>query len=85
MLGGWGRDTLAGGDGDDTLWGGIGDDALSGDNGDDLIFAGFGNDTLNGLGMLLHQGPPAWKMWFGLEPAVTPELRGMMEKSILGN
>tara|TARA_R110000868_G_scaffold10900_11_gene52770 strand:- start:13431 stop:14282 length:852 start_codon:yes stop_codon:yes gene_type:complete len=44
-----------------------------------------GNDTLNGLGMLLHQGPPAWKMWFGLEPAVTPELRGMMEKSILGN
>ena len=44
-----------------------------------------GNDTLNGLGMLLHQGPPAWKMWFGVEPTVTADLRRMMEKSILGN
>jgi shikimate dehydrogenase len=41
-----------------------------------------GNPTVNGLGMLLHQGPPAWKAWFGIEPAVTAELRAMMEKSI---
>jgi len=41
-----------------------------------------GNRTLNGLGMLLHQGPPAWKLWFGIEPTVTVELREKMEKSI---
>ncbi|NQU71458.1 MAG: shikimate dehydrogenase [Rhodospirillales bacterium] len=44
-----------------------------------------GNPTLNGLGMLLHQGPPAWKMWFDLEPTVTAELRERMEQSIAGN
>jgi shikimate dehydrogenase len=43
-----------------------------------------GNPTVNGLGMLLHQGRPAWKAWFGIEPAVTAELRGIMEKSIRG-
>jgi shikimate dehydrogenase len=43
-----------------------------------------GNDTLNGLGMLLHQGIPAWRMWFGVEPTVTDELRQIMEASILG-
>jgi len=43
-----------------------------------------GNRTVNGLGMLLHQGIPAWKMWFGIEPVVTPELREMMERSIAG-
>ena len=41
-----------------------------------------GNPTLNGLGMLLFQGLPAWKFWFGVEPQVTPELRTLMEKSI---
>lgn len=41
-----------------------------------------GNRTVNGLGMLLHQGRPAWKAWFGIEPAVTAELRAIMEKSI---
>jgi shikimate dehydrogenase len=41
-----------------------------------------GNRTVNGLGMLLHQGRPAWKAWFGLEPKVTAELRSIMEKSI---
>ena len=41
-----------------------------------------GNRTINGLGMLLHQGPPAWKLWFGLEPTVTAELREKMELSI---
>ena len=41
-----------------------------------------GNPTLNGLGMLLHQGRPAWKAWFGIEPEVTEELRGLMERSL---
>jgi len=43
-----------------------------------------GNRTLNGLGMLIHQGPPAWKLWFGLEPTVTAELREIMERSLTG-
>ncbi len=41
-----------------------------------------GNPTVNGLGMLLHQGRPSWKAWFGIEPEVTAELRAAMEKSI---
>jgi shikimate dehydrogenase len=41
-----------------------------------------GNRTLNGLGMLLHQGRPAWKSWFGIEPAVTPRLRAIIEASL---
>ena len=44
-----------------------------------------GNRTVGGLGMLLHQGPPAWKLWFDLSPTVTPELRAMMEASIDGH
>ena len=43
-----------------------------------------GNRTVNGLGMLLHQGRPAWKLWFGLEPEVTSDLRRRMERSIAG-
>ena len=34
-----------------------------------------GHRTVTGLGMLLHQGIPAWKAWFGIEPKVTAELR----------
>jgi shikimate dehydrogenase len=41
-----------------------------------------GNPTVNGLGMLLNQGRPAWKAWFGLEPEVTVELRKMVEKTV---
>ena len=44
-----------------------------------------GNRTVNGLGMLLHQGPPAWKRWFDVEPTVTAELRARMEHSIAGD
>ena len=44
-----------------------------------------GNPVVGGLGMLLHQGPPAWKLWFGLDPRVTPELRAMMEAGIRGD
>jgi len=40
------------------------------------------NRTLNGLGMLLNQGRPAWKAWFGIEPEVTAELRAMVERTI---
>ncbi|MBM3608176.1 MAG: shikimate dehydrogenase, partial [Alphaproteobacteria bacterium] len=41
-----------------------------------------GNQTINGLGMLLHQGRPAWKNWFGLDVEVTPELRRLIEATI---
>ncbi|HEY6241907.1 MAG TPA: shikimate dehydrogenase, partial [Burkholderiales bacterium] len=41
-----------------------------------------GNRTVNGLGMLLHQGRPAWKAWFGIEPEVTAELRATIERTI---
>jgi shikimate 5-dehydrogenase len=34
--------------------------------------------------MLLHQGIPAWRMWFDVEPTVTDKLRQIMESSILG-
>ncbi|MDH3240630.1 MAG: shikimate dehydrogenase [Alphaproteobacteria bacterium] len=41
-----------------------------------------GNRTVNGLGMLIHQGPPAWKLWFDIVPSVTAELRQRIERSI---
>ena len=41
-----------------------------------------GNRTINGLGMLLHQGRPAWKAWFGIEPEVTPELHALLAATI---
>jgi shikimate dehydrogenase len=41
-----------------------------------------GNRAINGLGMLLNQGRPAWKAWFGIEPDVTAELRAIVEKTI---
>lgn len=34
-----------------------------------------GLKTADGLGMLLHQARPAFKLWFGVLPEVTPELR----------
>ena len=43
-----------------------------------------GNATVGGLGMLLHQGPPAWKLWFGIEPRVTDDLRDTMANSLVG-
>lgn len=43
-----------------------------------------GNRTVNGLGMLIHQGPAAWKLWFNIVPTVTAELRERMERSIAG-
>jgi shikimate dehydrogenase len=41
-----------------------------------------GNRSVTGLGMLLHQGVPAWQAWFGIEPKVTPELRAAVEAAI---
>jgi shikimate dehydrogenase len=41
-----------------------------------------GNRTITGLGMLLHQGIPAWKAWFGIEPKVTAELRAKIEATL---
>ena len=41
-----------------------------------------GNRTVTGLGMLLHQGRPTWKAWFGIEPKVTAELRELIEKTL---
>lgn len=41
-----------------------------------------GHPTVRGLGMLLHQGPLAWKRWFGIEPSVTPELWRLVEASV---
>jgi shikimate dehydrogenase len=41
-----------------------------------------GNRTVTGLGMLLHQGIPAWQAWFGITPAVTAELRARIEATL---
>ena len=41
-----------------------------------------GNRTVDGLGMLLHQACIAWQLWFGLDPAVTPELRAAIEATL---
>jgi shikimate dehydrogenase len=41
-----------------------------------------GNRSVTGLGMLLHQGIPAWKAWFGIEPKVTAELRAKIEATL---
>jgi shikimate dehydrogenase len=41
-----------------------------------------GNRTVTGLGMLLHQGIPAWQAWFGISPKVTPKLRALIEATL---
>jgi shikimate dehydrogenase len=41
-----------------------------------------GNRTVTGLGMLLHQGIPAWQAWFGITPKVTAELRARIEATL---
>lgn len=41
-----------------------------------------GNPIVNGLGMLLHQARPAFEAWFGIRPAVTSQLREMIEASL---
>ena len=41
-----------------------------------------GARTVNGLGMLLHQGRPAWRSWFDREVEVTAALRALIEATI---
>jgi shikimate dehydrogenase len=41
-----------------------------------------GNRTVDGLGMLLHQACIAWKLWFDIDPDVTPDLRATVEATI---
>ncbi|WP_026791471.1 shikimate dehydrogenase [Pleomorphomonas oryzae] len=38
--------------------------------------------TVDGLGMLLHQAVPGFTRWFGRRPAVTPELRTLIEADL---
>jgi shikimate dehydrogenase len=38
--------------------------------------------TVDGLGMLLHQAAPGFERWFGVRPAVTPDLRALIEDDI---
>jgi len=39
--------------------------------------------TIGGLGMLLHQSRPAWKLWFGIDPEITKNLWDVMEADIV--
>ncbi len=41
-----------------------------------------GHRTADGLGMLLHQAVRGFSLWFGIRPAVTPELRALIEADL---
>jgi shikimate dehydrogenase len=41
-----------------------------------------GHNTVDGLGMLLHQAVPGFERWFGVRPEVTPELRAKIEATL---
>lgn len=41
-----------------------------------------GNPTVNGLGMLVHQATAAFNAWFGVMPAVTPDLLAKLTASL---
>lgn len=44
-----------------------------------------GLQTVDGLGMLLHQAVPGFEKWFGVRPEVTAELREVVVGDILGD
>lgn len=41
-----------------------------------------GLQTVDGLGMLLHQAVPGFERWFGIRPDVTPELHALVAADI---
>ena len=41
-----------------------------------------GYETIDGLGMLMHQGVPAFEAFFGVTPKVTPSLRKNLEEAL---
>ncbi len=41
-----------------------------------------GLNTVDGLGMLLHQAVPGFEAWFGVRPEVTPSLRAAIEATL---
>ena len=41
-----------------------------------------GYKTIDGLGMLMHQGVPAFEAFFGVTPKVTPSLRKNLEEAL---
>lgn len=41
-----------------------------------------GHAAVDGLGMLLHQGRPGFRAWFGVDPEVTPSLRDELAADI---
>ena len=41
-----------------------------------------GHQTIDGLGMLMHQAVPAFAAFFGATPCVTPDLRAELEKAL---
>jgi shikimate dehydrogenase len=43
---------------------------------------GRGLQAADGLGMLLHQAVRGFALWFGKKPAVTPELRALLEADL---
>ncbi len=43
----------------------------------------YGLRTVDGLGMLLHQAIPGFEKWFDIRPEVTPELRSMLERTVM--
>ncbi len=43
---------------------------------------GLGLRTVDGLGMLMHQGVPAFEAFFGVSPKVTPALRQHLEEAL---
>jgi shikimate dehydrogenase len=42
-----------------------------------------GHQTIDGLGMLMHQAAPSFEAFFGVKPKVTPALRAVLEKVLV--
>jgi shikimate dehydrogenase len=40
--------------------------------------------VVDGLGMLLHQAVPAFEVFYGIKPSVTPALRRVLERALAG-